>query len=134
MSAHKIQHGDRGFRLTLPNGYTLSIQYGFGNYCERRSAHPGDSEEPEPYSIESRDFELAVFYPDEKFKSIDKSFVQLTEHDAVMGYIPFSLLGDIIAMISRWPSGDLPTDPNFVKAFRCWLFALMNEEGKKKHG
>jgi len=26
----------RGFHMTFDNGYTLSVQWGYGNYCENR--------------------------------------------------------------------------------------------------
>ena len=30
-------NGNKGFKLTFPNGITLSSQFGFGNYCNNRN-------------------------------------------------------------------------------------------------
>ena len=27
---------DKGFHITFENGYTVSVQFGYGNYCENR--------------------------------------------------------------------------------------------------
>ena len=123
---HKIQHGGKGVWITLPNGYSLSIQYGRGNYCERRiPLHK--PEPPNPALIESSDFELAIFYPGGG--PIDgMKFVPIGGSDNVMGWIPSFLLGDIINMVSRWPSRDIPKGHHFIVAFRHWLFALIEEE------
>ena len=31
-----ITHG-KGFQMTFANGWTASVQFGYGNYCERRN-------------------------------------------------------------------------------------------------
>ena len=35
----------KGFWITFPNGWTVSVQWGFGNYCKNRSF---DGEKPGP--------------------------------------------------------------------------------------
>lgn len=35
----KITAG-RGFQMTFDNGWTVSVQFGTGNYCENRSLEP----------------------------------------------------------------------------------------------
>ena len=52
--------------------------------------------------------------------------------DDVMGWIPSFLLGDIINMVSRWPSRDIPKGHHFILAFRHWLFALIEEDKKNE--
>ena len=53
----------KGFHLTLANGWTISVQFGPGNYCE----HYGSSsmrefcERPAPRRHESRDAEIAIW-------------------------------------------------------------------------
>ena len=33
---------NKGFQVTFENGWTVSVQFGPGNYCQRRSDHSGD--------------------------------------------------------------------------------------------
>lgn len=42
----------RGFHMTFANGYTVSVQFGFGQYCEARNT---------PNANESKDAEIAVW-------------------------------------------------------------------------
>lgn len=34
---------NKGFHITFANGYTASVQWGQGNYCENRYGHDGAS-------------------------------------------------------------------------------------------
>jgi hypothetical protein len=58
-----------GFRITCENGYSISVQFGLGNYCSNRS---GDSNT-------SSDAEIAVL-------DGNGEFVALSEYDDVVGY------------------------------------------------
>ena len=56
--------GGRGFHITFENGFTVSVQFGPGNYCEHYdgdilafTSHP-------PRLLESIDAEIAVWGPD----------------------------------------------------------------------
>ena len=33
---------NKGFQITFENGWTISVQYGSGNYCENRNLHGHD--------------------------------------------------------------------------------------------
>jgi len=35
--------GGKGFHITFANGYTVSVQFGAGNYCENRDGSYDDS-------------------------------------------------------------------------------------------
>lgn len=71
----KITDG-KGFQITFDNGYSISVQFGPGNYCENRDL-PYDA--PKKLNIfQSKDAEIAVFNP-------DGEFVRLDEHDDVLG-------------------------------------------------
>ena len=37
----ELTPGEHGFFIDYPNGFRLSIQYGWGNYCENQSYAPG---------------------------------------------------------------------------------------------
>lgn len=74
-SAHagfKITSG-KGFHITFANGWTVSVQFGYGNYCENYSNRDADNEE-----CTSRDAEVAAWDADGKW-------LRLAEHDDVIG-------------------------------------------------
>ena len=50
---------NKGFQMTFENGLTISVQWGTGNYCSRKSLHtiPLSGE----YVISSPDAEIAVW-------------------------------------------------------------------------
>lgn len=74
MRGFKICDG-KGFHIGLRNGFTVSIQFGRGNYCEHhRNPNWGLPEEGSSY-----DAETAVFTPD------GKSFVKVNG-DEVQGW------------------------------------------------
>jgi hypothetical protein len=47
----------RGFQITFDNGYTVSVQWGNGNYCTNRDGENG---------FDSRTAEVAVYREDER--------------------------------------------------------------------
>lgn len=52
---------NHGFQMTFENNLTISVQFGTGNYCERRSfCGPYDSEMSE-HIIHSADAEIAIW-------------------------------------------------------------------------
>mgnify|MGYP003646249794 FL=1 len=98
MSESRINHGPKGFQMTFENGYTLSVQYGRGNYCERRNDYmvydQNDSlEEPSADKIISKDCEIAVWHDGKG------GYVQLSEHDAVRGWVPIEDLPQIMVYV-----------------------------------
>jgi hypothetical protein len=81
----------KGFQITFANGYTVSVQFGYGNYCENRYGKNG---------AESANAEVAAF------KSHGGEWVRLGEHDNVIGHqTPDQVLG-IMAMIATLPKED----------------------------
>jgi hypothetical protein len=71
---------NRGFKVTL-GGLTLSVQFGTGNYCSRRS-YDSYGEEMKPGArVESPDAELALF-------GSDGEMLQLGDYDTVVGRVP----------------------------------------------
>jgi hypothetical protein len=62
--------GQKGFHITFENGWTVSVQFGAGNYCENRN-HP-DWDGPVP----SRTAEVAVLSPDGEFHDLGGDIVR----------------------------------------------------------
>lgn len=71
-----------GFAMTFENGYTISVQIGFGNYCDNRH-----EAQPKPYS---KTAEVAIFTPSGEFYEI--------EGDYVCGYCNTDKIADLIAL------------------------------------
>jgi hypothetical protein len=92
----KIQHGQKGFRLSFFNGLSLSVQYGVGNYCERQGLN-SFSEPSDPNEISSRDFEWAVLDETDYLLSMGG--------DSVEGRVPFDLLPLVIDRVQGLPKG-----------------------------
>lgn len=66
----KITKG-RGFHITFKNGYTISVQFGFHNYCEHYDKWPMDIEDyertnEELQKIGSYTAEIAILNPNKK--------------------------------------------------------------------
>ena len=118
----KISHGERGFQWTAPNGYTLSVQYGLGSYCERREL--GEYKEPSnPHDIESKDFEMAVFYP-------NGGFVPIGDHDDVAGWIPAWALPRIMQSMRYFHNGTMTGDCAYLTGFRTTIERIREQNQK----
>ena len=101
MSESGINHGTKGFHMTFENGYTISVQYGRGNYCERRNDdmvfdQNGFLEEPSADEIISKDCEIAVWYD---APGGCQGYVQLSENETVRGWVPIEDLPQIMVYV-----------------------------------
>jgi len=57
---------NRGFQLTFENGITVSVQFGTGNYCSRRSLAPEATlyNDLTNHTVESDTAEIAIWHKD----------------------------------------------------------------------
>ena len=118
----KLSHGARGFHWTAPNGYAVSVQYGLGNYCERRDL--SEYREPkDPHAIESKDFEMAMFYP-------DGEFVPIGDHDSVAGWIPAWALPRIMNSMRYFHYGTMKEGCTYLTGFRNTIDRIRIEDEK----
>lgn len=79
----KITEG-KGFHITMPNGYKMSVQFGPGNYCDNYDMRWDDfykkRESRSGYSISSETAEIAIFDPKGDMISLDNG-------ETVMGHL-----------------------------------------------
>ena len=68
----------RGFWMTFANGYRISVQFGYGNYCDNQD-WSGETWDAVPDYWESPNAEVAVFNP-------SGEFVDLHDYDQVIGH------------------------------------------------
>lgn len=73
-----------GISMTFENGYTISIQFGFGNYCENKFLSKDNS----------KDVEIAYFKG-------DGDLISFEDGDQVKGYVSMDELADYIQMVKN---------------------------------
>lgn len=70
--------GNKGFHITFKNGWTISVQFGPGNYCGNRDLpFSRDYSEPVPHCTTA---EIALIDPEGHFFALDG--------DDVKGWVP----------------------------------------------
>jgi hypothetical protein len=84
----------KGFHIKFANGYTLSVQFGPSNYCQRRKAKHADARSLG--AMGSIDAEIAVVAPD---GAIRKS----APHDTVRGYVSPDEVARIMQIVATDP-------------------------------
>ena len=81
----------KGFRMGFKNGFEISVQWGPGNYCERKDE---DFDKPQEERFwESRTAEIAIF------DSKDDSMITLGK-DNVDGWLTPDKVAKVIIMVS----------------------------------
>lgn len=94
MSKFKSTH-NHGFQLTFENGWTISVQWGTGNYCERRSFHSGVDDDRKQVSVESGYAEIAIWNQAGKWYTFD-------DGQEVRGWLTTDEVAGWIEKVSYW--------------------------------
>lgn len=84
----------KGFRITFENGWTLSVQFGIGNYSDHYNGRDWQAAKKTDFWF-SKEAETAVISPTGKFIGPDGSDVQ--------GYQKPADLVQLIAYVERQP-------------------------------
>lgn len=84
--------GDKGFHVRFPNGYTVSVQFGPGNYCDN---HDKDFGKAPVGGWSSRTAETAVWGPDGTMLELKG------EEDTVQGYRTPAQVLDLLKWAAR---------------------------------
>jgi len=114
----KVTVWQRGFKYTLTNGYTLSVAFGPGNYCDNKNKPLFEDES----WYESSDFEVAVFEPNDDIVDLVRTGDNEWT-DQVIGWVPASALPMLISALKFWDvrpkfTGEEPDLPGDVAAAR----------------
>lgn len=110
MSKSQIALGTRGFHITFENGYTISTQFGQGNYC--------DSVEVDGAVYAASSVEIAVLDPKDEYVNLASPFSLNCSPEAleefeeqVKGWVPVEDLPKIMQRLKEVgktdPEGDL---------------------------
>lgn len=87
-------NGETGFRVTFNNGFVVSVQWGFGNYCENRRNMEGTT---------SKDAEVAVLDPAGGFVPLmDQGYV-----DDIAGWVSPEECANLMNIVSNLKKNDV---------------------------
>ena len=92
MTSMAITRGT-GFQMTFANGWTVSVQFGPGNYCDKRDLRTQPPADPHTATTA----EVAVLDPKGRFHKIG-------ENDDVLGWQSADDVARIIVMVSNFVS------------------------------
>ena len=83
---------NKGFQMTFENGFRISVQWGVGNYCQRKD--DGDFDESMKTEFwESNSAEIAVF-------NKDREFITITNYpDVVAGWFNTDKVAKVITVV-----------------------------------
>jgi hypothetical protein len=100
-------HGHRGFQLTFANGYTISVQWGTGNYCEAR--HDQNTKE-------SPNAEVAVWSNRFSRRSAGRICDNWTGfgNDQVCGWLTTDRVATLISAVQALPASRDPSTVEWV--------------------
>lgn len=84
---------NKGFSLTFENELTISVQFGVGNYCERRSLTKDLTDDLKNYITGSKNAEIAIWDKN----NIDFNF----EHNQVKGWVCADEVADWIYKVKK---------------------------------
>ena len=82
---------NKGFRMEFDNGFSISVQWGIENYCEKKSFNT-DIDPTKERIWESTSAEIAVFD--------DEGIVPVGGDDQVIGWLSPDEVAKYIAMVS----------------------------------
>ena len=95
---------NKGFAMTFDNNYTISVQWGTENYCEKKHTTIHSTDPMEHKRWDSLSAEIAVF-DDEEMINISSDGV-----DAVIGWLGTEDVAKVIAIVSSAGSvGEIQT-------------------------
>ncbi len=71
---------NKGFQMTFESGWTISVQWGVGNYCERKSFTVSPLEDQKQITVESSNAEIAIWDKNGEWYTFDNG-------DTVLGHL-----------------------------------------------
>ena len=91
MSKFTSSH-NKGFRMTFENGFAISVQWGVGNYCEKKDSGEWNEATKHDY-WDSNSAEIAVF-------GKDGEFITITNYpDVIAGWLSTDKVAKVITIV-----------------------------------
>lgn len=94
----KITEG-RGFHITFANGYTISVQFGIGNYCTNRHDRNAQLQQAD-CNLQCENAEVAAYAQNGNWYRP----TCLNSGDDVAGYVTPDQLAQVIAEVQALPT------------------------------
>jgi hypothetical protein len=94
----KITSG-KGFHLSFSNGHTISVQFGYGNYCDNYNVRKPNAEE----LTSSSDAEIMVWDSEGKNIPTLQKDGTIPDHGYVVGDCSPEYVAKVIAWVSQLP-------------------------------
>ena len=89
---------NKGFQMTFENGFRISVQWGIGNYCQRKE--DGDFGDPRKTEFwESLSAEIAVFNTNNKMQENSSVGMLSLGRDTVEGWVSADQVAKVIAIV-----------------------------------
>ena len=99
-----VATNNKGFQITFENGFRISVQWGVGNYCQRKEdGEYGESMKTEFW--ESNSAEIAVFGKDGEFINISGYELENEDgtvkkvNDVVAGWLSTDKVAKVITIV-----------------------------------
>lgn len=93
----------KGFHMTFPNGLTVSVQWGAGNYCDNH--FPKDMDFTFSKDAESDTAEVAVIDQQGEFIDPQRFFdYEINSDGEVAGWLDPSQVVELLANVRDWPN------------------------------
>ena len=83
---------NKGFQMDFQNGFSISVQWGIGNYCAVREKDAYGTPQKQDY-WDSVSAEIAVF-------DNDSRFIEIREDDQIAGWLSTDTVAKVIAIVS----------------------------------
>ena len=88
---------NKGFRMTFENGFAISVQWGPGNYCEKKDE---DFDKPEKERFwESKSAEIAIFDTNNRIQENSSAGMISLGRDTVEGWVSADQVAKVIAIV-----------------------------------
>ncbi|WP_372011351.1 hypothetical protein NBRC13296_12340 [Paenibacillus chitinolyticus] len=92
---------NKGFQMTFSNGINISVQYGYGNYCENSSYMGNDWNYDKPQIFESNDAEIMIEVDSKPITAAFCDYNGIRNDGSVAGW----LTTDEVATAIAWAQG-----------------------------
>ena len=90
---------NKGFRMKFDNGFSISVQWGTMNYCERKNLMSEHESEMKKSIVESVNAEIAIFDTNNrKQEDSDVGMISLGP-DTVEGWVSADQVAKVIAIV-----------------------------------
>ena len=104
---------NKGFRMTFENGYSISVQWGVGNYCEKQMNTNYEWNESTKHDFwSSNSAEIAVFNKEGSMIPITVNTIEFANgteesyNDVVSGWLSTTQVAKVIAIVSSAQTED----------------------------